>query len=262
MRILHLGPMQTLATRALLFVSFGTFGFIYAQERSETPTQAVARAQNAHGKKWADGDIVDWKGQGRLFTTGDEGGPSKFTLWVKKSTMVQRIAETPSGPIRYGSDGKQGWQSGNLFVENAGGQVEFFLESQTKRSISRLLNYSSQAISLRGMGKKLQELDKGRISSEVIAAEDSEGRITRYYIDDDTSLITRIEFDTGGFYTMMMSDKKYPLFAAYVFSDYRNVDGAMTPFKIETYLGLIKIEEMQFDSVQFNTGVSDDAFKP
>jgi hypothetical protein len=60
----------------------------------------------------------------------------------------------------------------------------------------------------------------------------------------------------------MFNDEQIPLASALVFSDYRNVDGVMTPFKIEVYLGLMKIEEMIFSSVQYNTGLGDEVFVP
>jgi outer membrane lipoprotein-sorting protein len=53
-----------------------------------------------------------------------------------------------------------------------------------------------------------------------------------------------------------------PTTDSYVFSDYRSIQGALMPFKVERYLSDIKAEEMQFTSVRFNASVKDDVFKP
>ena len=47
----------------------------------------------------------------------------------------------------------------------------------------------------------------------------------------------------------------------YIFSDNRLVGGVLTPFKIERYSGRKKIEEMQFNAVRYNVGLSDSDFR-
>jgi hypothetical protein len=49
---------------------------------------------------------------------------------------------------------------------------------------------------------------------------------------------------------------------AYVFSNFRFVQGIATPFTIEHFSNGIKVDEMAFTSVKYNTGVSDDVFLP
>jgi hypothetical protein len=75
-------------------------------------------------------------------------------------------------------------------------------------------------------------------------------------------MVTRLEFEMGEIYTLLMSNKQYPTLASFVFSDYRQVNGIPTPFKITVYKGLTQIEEMNFTSVQYNTGVKDKDFVP
>ena len=54
---------------------------------------------------------------------------------------------------------------------------------------------------------------------------------------------------------------------SYLFSDFRDVDGTPTPFKIERRIDGwaidgSKFREMVFTSVSHNTGVSDSEFRP
>jgi hypothetical protein len=99
-------------------------------------------------------------------------------------------------------------------------------------------------------------------SSRVLEAKNIKGDRTRYYIDNKTSLVTRLEFDTGAVYTTLFSNTPRPVFASLVFSDYRNINGFIVPFNIKVYRGLVKIEEMTFTSVQSNAGIKDEQFTP
>ena len=72
---------------------------------------------------------------------------------------------------------------------------------------------------------------------------------TKYLIDDTSSRVTGIEFETGEV-------------EAHVFSDFRMVQGVSTPFRIERYVDGRKIEETQFTSVRYNASVKDEVFKP
>ena len=98
-------------------------------------------------------------------------------------------------------------------------------------------------------------------AARVIEAEDTNGKKTSYFIDSRTSLITRIEFVTGESKDAI-SQAPIPRVEAYVFSDFRPVQGLVTPFKIERYLDNIKAEEIQLESVTYNAAVKDDVFKP
>jgi hypothetical protein len=233
------------------------------QSTAETAPQIIGRALQAHGGQQAFGNIVDWVGNGRISITGGGNNPSDLTLMVKGANKVQRIVTNGAGgTVRYGSDGVKTWQSSGPFSSVAIGRADYFIQSQTRRSIADVLAHVSSGYAFTDLGPASANSVPANSPSRVIQARNGAGQITRYYIDNATSLILRLEFDTGGFYTMLFGNTKYPLVAAYVFSDYRRVNGLMTPFKIETYLGLTKIEEMDFDSVQYNAGVADEMFVP
>jgi outer membrane lipoprotein-sorting protein len=238
--------------------------YVFAQQDTAVAARRIVdRASSVHGSKLADGSIVDWVGRGQVKITGDENGPLRFVLVVKGKDRIQRVIETHGGAmLRYGSDGKKSWQSSGSFSGAAVGRAAQLIESQTTRSVSRLFESNAKGKSFRDMGSEKKDFIPQSVSSHAIEAEDEKGNITRYYVDNESSLVTRLEFETGEYYRLPFGDEEYPMMAAYVFSDYRPVDDVMTPFKIEVYQGLVKIEEMTFDSIQFNTGVTDDAFVP
>jgi hypothetical protein len=98
-------------------------------------------------------------------------------------------------------------------------------------------------------------------NAHVIQGVDPQGRTTRFFIDAMTFLVTRLEFTTGQGKDAI-SGRAISTTDAYVFSDYRNVQNVLTPFKIERFLTGLKVEETDFTSVQYNAAVKDDVFKP
>jgi hypothetical protein len=172
------------------------------------------------------------------------------TLLRKGQTQIQRIIKQSGLELYQGSDGNQTWSSlhGKFFTA-AHGQVLDFIESQTIRSVTTLL--SSQGLAARDLGK--------RGEAKVIEVDDKDGRRTRYFIDDKTSPITRVEFNTGR--ATDIAGRPISNVDAYVFSDFRSVQGRMTPFRTERFINGIKTEEMQFSSVSNNASISNEQFR-
>jgi outer membrane lipoprotein-sorting protein len=242
----------------LLLAAWAGIGF----GEKETAQQIVNRASQAYNHQWKGDQIKDWMGTGKIMKTGDPDSPLNFTLIAKQKDKVKFIVMAPDGNtvmISEGSDGKKSWHCSGLFIGEATGSEAHFIDSHTIRWIARLFDDSN---SLKDLGPADRKHAPESASSRVIEATNNKGKATRYYIDNTFSLITRIEFETGAFYAMFFETKEYPALASFVFSDYRSVNGIPTPFKIEVYEGLIKIEELNFTSVQYNTGVKDKDFVP
>ena len=227
-----------------------------------TASQLIDQARQVQWGALKSAAITDCVGVGQISILGEPRGPLNFKLLIKGRDKVQRIVETPDGPMRQGSDSKRSWQSAGPFVAEAAGRVANLIESQTIRSQSRLFDYAAEGLQLSNLGSAVQDLSVQPTGARVVESQDKTGRRTRYYIDDASFLITRLEFDTGATTRSMLGSTEKPLVAAYVFSDYRDVGGVKMPFKVEVYQGLIKIEEMNFTSFQVNTGLTDDVFKP
>lgn len=220
---------------------------------ADIPAQAMRAVLLAHGAGWQSGQ-VNSVAQGTLTIhalTGSKG-VYQVTVMQKGTDKIQRIIKPArGGEVRQGSDGVRNWfsQAGPFKVQGVPEDVRTFVEGQTLRSVQAVL--SAGQISLQDAGNS----SKGK----AIAATDSSGRKTTFYIDPETSLITRAEFIVGE--TKSPFGKSIPITEAYVFSDYRRVQGLQTPFRIERYRNAVKMEEMQFTTVT-HAAVSEDTFKP
>ncbi len=256
--IYYFTPMPAMLALPVVFALMASVAA--AQQQSGTPNQVISRAMIAYGGAKAVSGIADWVGAGQISITGDTAGARNFRIMVKDQSKVLRIVDGSDGQMRYGSDGTSAWQSKSPFVSNAVGPVSYFIEALTKRSVQNL--FTATGLKLRDMGTADLTSDSNKVSTRVIEAADSSGRTTRYYVDQATSLIRRLEFDTGTSYTMLVGNQNYPAMAAFDFSDFRAGGGIMTPFKIDLYVGPTRIETLIFESVQYNTGVTDAVFVP
>jgi hypothetical protein len=187
------------------------------------------------------------------------GRPQGCASCRRRPECGVKTADGSKDMMSSGSDGKKRWHNTGPFRGDATGSVGHFVDSQTSRAIARLFDDNN---ALKDLGKADNKFAPQSASSKVIEVKSSKGLATRYFIDNKSSLITRLEFETGEFYTLLYDKKKYPSMASFVFSDYRDVNGIPTPFKIAVYKGLVQIEEMTFTSVQYNTGVKDSDFVP
>jgi hypothetical protein len=218
----------------------------------------IARVLAAYGPQWVSGQVQDSVAEGRLtYFTADGSPPVSFdmTLLRKGDRRVQRVVKQDAVSIREGSNGTGYWLSAGAFTGPAAGHTLQFIESQTVRSVTSLLNYQDLGLALRGIG--IGAGNRGR----VLEAKDREGRTTSYHIDDATSTVFEIEFVTGQSKDAF-SQALGPDVESYRFSDFRKVQGLLTPFRVERYINGFKAEEMQFNSVSYNTSVNDDVFRP
>jgi hypothetical protein len=252
--------LKMLQTAVILLMACVWAGIGFGQQ--ETPQQIVNRASQAYNHHWKGDRIKDYIGSGKIAITGNPSSPLDFTLIFKQNDKVKCVVIAPDGSkvlISDGSDGHKKWHVSGLFSGDATGMAAHFIDGQTIRTIARLFDDDND---LRDKGHADRKHAPESASSRVIEAKSRNGKTTRYYVDNATSLITRIEFETGASYSMLLDNKRYPAMAAFVFSDYRQVDGIPTPFKISVYEGLTKVEELNFTSVQYNTGVKDKDFVP
>ena len=227
-----------------------------AQEpTSDSAATVVDRAVGVHGRQWTTGELSDSAAAGKLMLFGLEGPRATFDfrLLRKGMTRVHRVIQQPVGELRQGTDGENSWESvPGFFTPAAQGRAMHFLESQTTRSMQRLFNYQKEGLKLRDLGAHDQR--------RIIEAEDQKGKKTKYFIDSDKNLITKLEFVTREVKDPF-SGEIVPDTYSYVFSDFRLILGIPTQFKIERFNGANKIEEMQFNSVRYNAGLKDADFR-
>jgi hypothetical protein len=131
-----------------------------------------------------------------------------------------------------------------------------YIESQTVRAVGNLFDAPAKGFRVREAGAK----NNTRVLELEVPARQKPAAKTQFYVDEVTSRVTRIEFVTGEAKDLL--GKKIPTLESHVFSDFRVVQGILTPFRIERYVDGLKIEETQFTSVRYNTSVKDEVFKP
>lgn len=224
--------------------------------------QALTRALTAAGGRAALNAIEDSVATGTL-TDFDAAGKvlssSAVTLTRKgdgPSGKVQRVVYRQGRDVKSGTDGTVSWDGWAGFTTQAAGASLAFLESQTVRSVRNLWDADSKGSSVRDLGVRK---GAGR-DDRVVEVEDRDGRKTRYFVDDATGNVVRLEFVTG--------ESRSPFGGAvrdnteaFTFSDFRTVRGVQTPFTVEHYRNGQKVEEMRFTSIQHNASVKDSTFK-
>ncbi|MBZ5553904.1 MAG: hypothetical protein LAO21_14370 [Acidobacteriia bacterium] len=221
---------------------------------------------------------------------------------------------------REGTDGNDQWHSAGPLSTRAAGHVQRFIESQTERSLEALFNFRKHGKNLadltdrftaqgqgasgvpdnsNGNGNASGHLDRAHPTPafeaarnrKVIEVDDSPGnghgpqggapgKSTRYYIDDATSLVTRMEFDYDTA-TDPFSNQPVALTEVYEFSNYRDVplsspdpfsgkpaakapDSGATvkfPFRIDRYIAGQLAESLVFTRVILNRTLAPENFR-
>lgn len=245
---------------ACIFFILGVSPCLLAQGKpQDTPAAAVRRSGDAHGAQWKSGH-VNSVAEGTLerWAIGKKGEPVvtetvAVTLSQQGTEKMQRVLTDAKGLItRQGTDGVRSWntQPGPFGSAAPSPELQQFIESQTTRSIQAFV--SANNLSLSDLGSS----SKGR----GIETTDSQNKKTTYFINPKTDVIERIEFSVG-----QMKDifgKTVPLNESYVLSDFRSIQGLLTPFKIERFRGMVKLEEMRFTTVSFPANIPDSVFTP
>ncbi len=221
---------------------------------------------------------------------------------------------------REGTDGSDQWHSAGPLSTKAAGHVQRFIESQTERSLEALFNFRKHGKNLADLTDKFTAQgqgtngaadngnDNGNASGhrdlshptpafeaarnrKVIEVGDSPGnghgpqgsspgRSTRYYIDDATSLVVRMEFDYDTA-TDPFSNQPVALTEVYEFFDYRDVPllspepfsgkpaakagnpGATVkfPFRIDRYIAGQLAESLVFTRLVLNRTLAPENFR-
>lgn len=220
-----------------------------------SPSEIVQRAREAHGGRAAHAGVLDSIADGKITLFGADGPKVTFDVTIarKGNSQVQRSIKQPATVVKQGTDGTKSWESAaGFFTPTAQGRALFFIESQTVRSIQRLFNHQTEGLTLRNL--------PGNGKAHLIEAEDRQGRKTSYDIDSTTSVITKLSFNVGQAKDPF-SGRLVDVTDEYVFSDYRTVQGVLTPFKVERFSNGNKLEETVFASIRYNAGLKDQDFK-
>jgi hypothetical protein len=220
----------------------------------EPLTRAMERAEVVHGGRQTLLNIADSTAEG-VFTRFSSDGEARsypVTLFGKGASQVQRIIRQPGGDARQGADGLQTWDSFGGHYTAAYGSGLSFLETHTVRSLRSLFDYQARGSRLKDLGIK----DAHR----VVEVEDGNGRATTYFLEA-SGRVAKIEFmHTLGVH--MLTGKPMAVVESYQLSEYRTVQGVLTPMKIEHFSGGTRVDAMEFKSVRHNAALPDNTFRP
>jgi len=225
----------------------------------ESPSQVLDKTINAHGGRELLASVQDSVAEGTLtfFSGKNPRNTLDVTVTRKGGSRVQRVLKRGDGEVRQGSDGTSTWESfDGMTALTPRGLAGNYIESQTVRAVDILFNARSNGLQIRDGGGKAN----ARVLEVNAGSNGSPSRPTRYFIDETTFRVTRIEFITGEGKDLF--GKAVPTTESYVLSDFRVVQGVPTPFRVERFVDGLKIEETQFSSVRYNTSVKDEFFKP
>jgi hypothetical protein len=171
---------------------------------------------------------------------------------VTKGDKVQRTIRQPGGELRQGSDGGRTWDGiagHRTSVRNSGLS---FIEIQTVRSALRLFDHQLRGARLKDFGI--------RGARRALEVEDPGGRTTTYLIEPN-GRVGRVEFHAG-VSRNPFSGRTMPVVEAFEFSDYRMVQGVLTPMTVTHFRDGIKLDVMEFGSVRYDSAVSNGLFRP
>ena len=222
--------------------------------QNETAADAVDRAKTRGGIPSLD-ELTSASGGTITYYAVDGVAKGTFTVTLIRqgNTKLQTIVEQDGVNVRLGTDGTDSWHSlSNGMRTDAVGRAKHFVESQTVRSVWSLLDTSDRELALRNKGRSPKE--------RIVEAEGPGAEKTDYYIDDVTSVVTRLEFVTGE--ATDIFGNTVELTDAYVFSDFNDIDNIPTPLKVERFINGIKAEEMVFSRVVYNVDLTAIAFQP
>lgn len=220
----------------------------------EPLTRTMERAESVHGGRQALKDATNSTAEG-VFTGFSANGDARsypVTLFAKGLGQAQRIIQQPGVEVRQGSDGVQTWDGFGGHYTPAHGAALGFLETQTVRSLLGLFDYQNRGAQLRDLGMSGDQ--------RVVEVEDTNGRVTTYFVDP-TGRVAKVEF-ISSLGTHMLSVKPLPVTESYQFSDYRMVQGVLTPMKIEHFTGGTLVDAMELKSVLYNSALDENTFRP
>src|ERR1035437_9572094 len=177
-----------------------------------------------------------------------------FSQICKRPQMVLMESTIQGMTMKQAYDGTQGWTI-NPFM---GKKEPDLMSKDAEKSIQRNADFEGQLINYKDKGSKIELIGKEDLEgSQVynIKLTDKNSDITNFYIDADSYLIVKqndkLKFDTK------------EITAESILSNYKQVDGVMFPFSIESKspdnpMGNAKIV---VDSIETNLTVDDSIFK-
>jgi predicted aspartyl protease/tetratricopeptide (TPR) repeat protein len=172
-------------------------------------------------------------------------------LFVTRQDKVRIEMEFLGQPKIEAFNGRSGWTQAGKWVS--------LTDNKTVERIAEEMKHGLNALArLDDLTCKLELLPAKKVNGrncEVLKLTDSEGKWTTFYIDPVTRLVARSEF------TGLDSEQGAQALKTTDYSDYRNVMGFPTPFKIEEFIAGKKSQEATFDEITIDDSINDRLFE-
>ena len=149
--------------------------------------------------------------------------------------------ETPGGPLVQAFNGTEGWVSFNSRVQDTTRQakLEHFYGLDVLRHAGEA-GYSAQV---------LPDAEVSGKPAKTVEVTDAEGHATRFYLDPQTGLVSKVGFEVNG------------QTAEIVYSDYREVHGVKVAFQENVFQTGQQLMEIKYTDVQVNAPVDEKLFQ-
>lgn len=209
--------------------------------------QAMAMIQKTHaalgGKAFLEQRTQVSRGTGTLTPPGMPQPlplPSVTTYRVLPDKERSEI-QLPMGAMIQVFDGKTGWTSMGPQTQDTTAQGK---EEQL---------YGFDLLRLAGKpgytARLLPDGDVAGKTAKVVEIADAEGHATRFFLDPQTNLVTKVAFESNGQATEA------------VYTDYREVSGIKIPFQTNVSQNGQPLVEIKYSEVQVNAPVDEGLFK-
>ncbi len=188
---------------------------------------------------------------GQFDHSGQLRGYEKI-LDIAQPPFKDRTENLPKRNIITVRSGDKGWELDRGGVSEATITDLATFQEDTKKDIDNILRHriNEPGMILRYAGLDVVDYQE----SDWVELVDSENRTFRIAIARSTHLPVRKVVDTRDANTRMRSEENE------YYSNYHPIDGIQTAFQITRERNGIKIYQVFFDKIQYNTGVSDSVF--
>ncbi len=236
--------ISTLATLGALLLLLGTAVTAAAMDADEL----IKKSIEATGGEDAIKSKASAKITGKVMTQGME---IPFTMFQKRPNLLRLDAEVMGMTMTQAYDGKQGWSINPMMGS---------MDPQPMDEVSNK-GFSLQADM---DGALVDYRDKG-YTVEYLGEEDVEGTPC-YKLRVDTKLDIIVDmFIDKEFYLPIKSHTSITIDETVVeqdsyMSDYKDVDGIVMPFAVETQSNGVTMMQMMMESVEYGVEIADDQF--
>jgi len=199
----------------LLFISFV---FVAGNAPAQSPSKILSRANKALGGEKALKSVRSWQANGTI-TRRSDGAAGRYESEASGGNLFGGMFDLNGFEYAVGYNGKSGWMrdSRNGLRTLTGDAAKDF-QAEARYRNSRWLNAKSEKTKITSGGSAT--VDGKR--ADVVVLNTAKGVQIKLFFDSATGLLAREEIPQGTIYK------------SFDYSDYRDVGGIRTPFRIVT----------------------------